>query len=652
MKFPPSLLDDIRARLPVSQVVSRKVALKKAGREFRGLSPFKNEKSPSFFVNDQKGFYHCFASGSSGDIFKFVMETEGLSFPEAVERLAAEAGVPMPKFEPRTPELAHRIQVEEDSRDRLYAILSASQEFFVAQLRGSAGSTARRYIEDKRGLSRDTIDSFGLGFAPASRTALKDHLSGLGFRPDEMVTSGMLIGGDDIPTPYDRFRARVMFPIADLKGRTIAFGGRALEADVPAKYLNSPETPLFHKGSVLFNAARARPISHTRSRIIVVEGYMDVVALTEGGFGEAVAPLGTALTDDQVRLLWRMADEPILCFDGDAAGQKAAFRAIDTVMPYLKPGVSIRFAFLPDGLDPDDLIRQHGAPAMEACLSRTRSLVDVLWEREWATGEWSTPERRAQLELQLSTLIARIEHPSVRSQYEKEVRDRLYKAWGQQRRQPSGIASTYQVKSGGVFGNPRSGTPRGPGGPKFRNGNAFQQIGRQPASQSLRESRLASGAAGAPPREAALMLALLNHPWLIEKRCEDIAELELSHRPLVALKAAMLDIVMQNSNSGADTLDTVRLHAQLRDIGLDAAAEQLSRSVTHGGDRFAAPASDPTVVESGWLHALTLHKRHGELQRAIDAAERAWQLAQTEEHAGRIAELKALQSQRLEMDSS
>lgn len=649
MKFSPTLLDDIRSRLPVSQVVSRKVALKKAGREYRGLSPFKTEKSPSFFVNDQKGFYHCFASGEHGDIFKFVMMTEGLTFPEAVERLAAEAGVPLPKFEPRTPELAHRIRVEEDSRTRLYAVLAASQAFFVSQLRGSGGATARRYLEDKRGLSLETIDSFGLGFAPAGRSALKDHLSSLGFNADEMVVSGMLIGGDDIPVPYDRFRARVMFPIADTKGRIIAFGGRALEADVPAKYLNSPETPLFHKGSVLFNAARARPLAHTRSRIIVVEGYMDVVALTEGGFGEAVAPLGTALTDDQVRLLWRMADEPILCFDGDAAGQKAAFRAIETVMPYLKPGVSVRFAFLPDGLDPDDLIRQNGPAAMEACLERTRSLVDVLWDREWASGDWSTPERRAQLDLQLNTLVARIEDNSVRTQYQKEVRDRLFKAWGSQRRADNGGArhAPYQLKSTANFAGNK---PRGGGGRPFQ---PFGAPVKQSASQSLRQSRLGSAPTGGlPQREAILMLTLLNHPWLIERRCEEVANIEFSHRPLIALRAAMLDIMTLQANSGLPPLDSDQLRTQLLQVGVDDVAQQVLRAVTHGGDRFASGNADPGVVEQGWLHALVLHRRDGELGRALEAAERAWHADQTEDNASRIAELRTMQGQRIDMDQS
>src|SRR5262245_6689643 len=352
MRFPPSVLDEIRARLPVSQVVSRKVALKRAGREFKGLSPFKQEKTPSFTVNDHKGFYHCFASGEHGDIFTFVMKTEGLTFPEAVERLAQEAGVPLPEAGPRDKQA-------EDMRARLYALLAASAEFFQKQLAGPQGGEARRYLE-KRGLGAEAINRFGLGYAPNPRAALKEHLARAGYTAAEMAASGMLVAGDELPVSNDRFRHRIMFPIADAKGRTIAFGGRALDPDAPAKYLNSPETPLFHKGANLFNAHRARGPAHDSGQLIVVEGYMDVIALSEAGFAQSVAPLGTALTEHQIGLLWRMAPEPILCFDGDAAGRRAAFRAVETVLPLLKPGYSLQFAFLPDGLDPDDFVRQHG----------------------------------------------------------------------------------------------------------------------------------------------------------------------------------------------------------------------------------------------------------------------------------------------------
>ncbi|MET0431923.1 MAG: DNA primase, partial [Hyphomicrobium sp.] len=418
MRFSPNFLDEIRSRLSVSQVVGRKVALKKAGREFRGLSPFKAEKSPSFVVNDQKGFYHCFASGEHGDIFTFVMKTEGLEFPEAVERLAAEAGVPMPKQVERNVE-------QEDQRDRLYRLLEASAEFFEATLRTGVGSEARRYLE-KRGLADQTIHSFRLGFAPNSRSALGAHLKAKGFSPADMATAGMLIAGDDIPEPYDRFRNRVMFPILDLKGRVIAFGGRALDKDAPAKYLNSPETPLFHKGHILFNAARARAAGHEKNRVIVVEGYMDVVALAEGGFGETVAPLGTALTEDQLKLLWRMAPEPILCFDGDSAGRKAADRAVEVALPWVKPGYSVAFAFLPDGLDPDDLIRQQGAVAMSEVLTKTRPLIDVLWERELKAQPTGTPEQRAALDARFQALTGSIQDAAVRNHYVRDLKDRLY----------------------------------------------------------------------------------------------------------------------------------------------------------------------------------------------------------------------------------
>jgi DNA primase catalytic core len=422
MRFPPELLDDIRSRIPVSQVVARKVALKRAGREFRGLSPFKQEKSPSFFVNDQKGFYHCFASGEHGDIFTFLIKTEGITFPEAVERLAGEAGVPMPKLDPREEKRA-------DERARLYELMQAANAFFVAQLKAQAGTEARKYLV-KRGLKSETIDTFGMGYAPNSKSALKEHLAGKGFSLEDMIATGMLISGEDIPVAYDRFRHRIMLPIMDLKGRIIAFGGRALDPNQPAKYLNSPETPLFHKGHNLYNAHRARPLAYERKRLIVVEGYLDVVALAEAGFGESVAPLGTAITEDQVKLLWRMVDEPILCLDGDAAGQKAAFRAIDTVLPHLSPGHSIRFAFLPDGLDPDDLVRRDGAAAMSDVLKQARPLVEVLWEREWKSGEWTTPERRAQLERQIKDLVEKIADPRVRQHYGMALRHRLNEAWG------------------------------------------------------------------------------------------------------------------------------------------------------------------------------------------------------------------------------
>lgn len=627
MRYPAELLDEIRSRLPVSQVVARKVALKRKGREFAGLSPFKTEKTPSFFVNDVKGFYHCFASGEHGDIFTFLMKTEGLSFPEAVEQLAAEAGVALPKAGPRE-------ERKEDERTRLFALIEASVRFFEDSLRSSAGLEARRYIE-KRGLDRGTIARFRLGYAPSSRSALREHLSKTGYTVEEMASAGMVISGEDIPVAYDRFRHRVMFPITDLKGRVIAFGGRALDPDQPAKYLNSPETPLFHKGHTLFNAHAARTLAHERSRIIVVEGYMDVIALAEAGYGEAVAPLGTALTEDQLKLLWRMAPEPVLCFDGDSAGRKAAFRAVDTALPHLRPGTSISFAFLPDGLDPDDLIRQQGAAAMDAVLSRARPLADVLWEREWSTGEWSTPERRARLELQLRVLIARIEDASVRAHYEQDIRRRLASAWG------DAVQSPY-ARGKKLIENGRRGMLPAFSGYVHASGANRRATGvpaaaRAAPSSSLKGSPLVSGdgAAASPPREALLLRTLLNHPWLIEDHAEEIAALTLTSAPLARLRDAILSVqAIDNS------LDRTTLRSQLSKTGLDKVMSLVERSLTHRSDRFAEPDAGNAEVEVGWRHALALHERQVGLKRSLEAAERAWHDGGDEAALARICEIQ------------
>ncbi|MCB1506601.1 MAG: DNA primase [Hyphomicrobiaceae bacterium] len=639
MRYAPQLLDEIRARLPVSAVVSRKVALKKKGREFVGLSPFKSEKTPSFTVNDTKGFYHCFATGEHGDIFKFVMTTEGLSFPEAVERLAEEAGVALPKREEPS-----EAQVErEDERQRLYRLLESSAAFFRAALKRPEGDAARRYLY-KRGLARETIDGFGIGFAPNSRNALKEHLAREGFSASDMARSGMLISGDDIPVPYDRFRNRVMFPIADLKGRVIAFGGRALDPDAPAKYLNSPETPLFHKGHVLFNAARARPHAHDNDRIIAVEGYMDVVALAEAGFAESVAPLGTALTEDQVKLMWRFVPEPILCFDGDSAGRKAAFRAVDTVLPHLRPGISVAFAFLPDGLDPDDLIRQQGAQAMEAVLKRARPLADVLFEREWMSGDWTTPERRARLEQQIRTLIGQITDAGVRGHYERDMRQRLFTAWGGAGAQRTGGRNAggdgmRRTRGGGWTTGQAKLAGANRAGQLSRTGSGFHQANNGlhlAPSASLKASALVSGEASAPPyREALLMMTLLNHPWLIEQEAETLDRLTLTNGPMNQLRTALLEVLALDI-----ALDRLELRSQLDALGVGRIIPLVERTITHRSDRFTDPEADRAEVEAGWRHALAMHERHVDLRRSLDAAERDWQEDGNETALARIREIQ------------
>jgi DNA primase len=417
MKFPPHILDEIRARLPVSDVVGRRVRLKKQGREFAGLSPFNPEKTPSFFVNDQKGFYHCFSSGKHGDIFRFLMETEGLSFPEAVERLAAETGVVLPKPDARE-------EKRERHRASLADVTEMAARFFEESLKLSSGASARAYVE-KRRLEPRTVKEYRIGFAPAERDALKRHLLGKGVDEQAMVDAGLTIKPDDGRPSYDRFRNRLMIPIQDEKGRVVAFGGRAMSPDDQPKYLNSPETELFHKGFMLFNGHRARQAAYDQGSIIVVEGYLDAIAVWQAGIPSVVATLGTAFTEEQIQRMWRFAAEPVVCFDGDKAGVKAAYRAVDRILPHLKSGFSFNFVFLPDGKDPDELIALGGKAAFQAEVERAVPLADVLWDRETRGAAIDTPERKAALEKRLEDLVHEIRDGRVQRAYQLRYRLRL-----------------------------------------------------------------------------------------------------------------------------------------------------------------------------------------------------------------------------------
>jgi DNA primase len=628
MRFPPSLLDEIRTRLPVSQVVARKVALKRAGREMRGLSPFKQERTPSFFVNDHKGSWFDFSSGQNGDIFKFVMLTEGLSFPEAVERLAEEAGLAVPAASPREAQ-------QEDERQRQFALLQAATRFFEEQLTRPSGADARRYLA-KRGLAAETISRFRLGYAPDSKSSLKEHLARAGFTAAEIAASGVVVTGDDIPVSYDRFRHRIIFPICDLKGRVIAFGGRALDPNAPAKYLNSPETPLFHKGAVLFNAHNARRPAHDKTRVIVVEGYMDVIALAEAGFPETVAPMGTALTEDQIRNLWRIAPEPILCFDGDAAGRRAAFRAVETVLPHLAPGRSVQFAFLPEGIDPDDLIRQQGPEAFQTVLARTSPLFDVLIQREEQQGPpAATPEQRASLEARLKALVDRIADRSVRAQYETELRQTL---WEKNRKLPHIARSGGGRPAAAMAGKRRDNTqPDWRIAERARTESRPRRLPRgvNPASLAVRSNELAGRSLTLPPREALLLCTLLNHPWLLEAHCEEIAELTLTSKPLDRLREALLQVLASHAD-----LERAELRSHLSNLGLDKVVAMAERAITHKSDKFAEPDADGRDVEAGWRHALALHEAQVGLRRQLEAAEQAYRAEPSEDSLARILEIQ------------
>lgn len=429
MRFGDNFLEELKARIRPSDVVGRHVKLKRQGREFAGLSPFTNEKTPSFFVNDEKGFYHCFSSGKHGDAISFLMEVEGLAFPEAVERLAEMAGMEMPKADPEAERRAARNKVAINWMD-------AAQLFFARSLRRDVGRDAREYLK-RRGLDGAAAERFGIGFAPDSFNALRDELTQQGAGLDVLVESGLVIEPDDKSRqPWDRFRNRIMFPIRDPRGRLVAFGGRAMEKDAKAKYLNSPETSLFHKGRVLYHYPEARkalsaPKNPARG-MIVAEGYMDVIALARAGFDHAVAPLGTALTEEQLDLLWRAGPEPTLCFDGDKAGLRAAFRSVERALPLIKPGQTLRFALMPDGKDPDDLIADGGAAAMQGVLERAVSLVDMLWQREVEAEPLNSPEARAGLKDRLFAALREITHDEVRKQYQTALLARFDAEYGRQ----------------------------------------------------------------------------------------------------------------------------------------------------------------------------------------------------------------------------
>jgi DNA primase len=423
MRFPPEFLDELRDRLSVSEVVGRRVSLKKAGREWKGLSPFNKEKTPSFFVNDQKRAWFDFSSGRNGNIFDFVMLTEGLSFPEAVEHLAGMAGMPLPT-------VSRNEELREKKRKTLHEVMELAAKFFEATLASRSGATARGYLAD-RGIELATQAEFRIGYAPAGRYTLKEHLGSLGIPVSDMVETGLLIAGDDIPVPYDRFRDRIIIPIQDGRGRIVAFGGRALNKEAQPKYLNSPETTLFHKGSTLFNLHRARQTAHEDGNVVAVEGYMDAIAIYQAGLKSVVATMGTSFTEEQITALWRVSPEPIVCFDSDHAGIAAAYRSIDRILPVLRVGRTFRFAFIRGQKDPDELIRESGIDAFRNVLSGSLPLWDVLWEREVATARLDSAGDQAVLEQKLSSIVRSIVDPEVKRSYQHICRLELARLFWQ-----------------------------------------------------------------------------------------------------------------------------------------------------------------------------------------------------------------------------
>jgi DNA primase len=582
MTLSPQFLDEIRARTLLSALIGRSVKLTKAGREFKACCPFHNEKTPSFYVNDDKGFYHCFGCQAHGDAIRFLTDARGLPFMDAVKELAEAAGIEVPAPDPRA-------QAKAERANSLYDVMAAAQAWFEEQLAGIEGADARAYLQ-KRGITDTTRKRFGFGFAPDSRGKLKAALKDFG--NDKLVETGLLIEVED-KEPYDRFRGRLTFPIRDRRGRVIAFSARILGPGEP-KYLNSPETPLFDKGRTLFNIDRAAAASREVKRVIVVEGQMDVIALDQAGISEAVAPLGTAMTEHQLALLWRLAPTPILCFDGDTAGQKAAARGALRALPHIGPGQSLRFVTMPPGQDPDDLVRSGGREAIEALLAEPESLVDHLWRHEQAAEPLMTPEDKAGLKRRLLDHVATIADPDVRDQYRSELLGRFAELTRPPQR---------EWKPRGEWKPQREWKRGGPPGSRF--------APPRPASAEAKAVG-AGGLAGQTAR--AIFQGLLRFPALIGDHVQSLADLPLADQRLVNLRSAMLDAAMMHGALDQDQLDTI-----LARTGVGLLAEELRRQ-TGLGFSFNRRDADPERAQRDLVLVIdTLAARPG-LDAALDAA--------------------------------
>lgn len=559
MSLPPGFLDELRTRTSLSQVVGRKVMWdQRKSNPGKGdmwaPCPFHQEKSASFHVDDQKGYYYCFGCHAKGDAISFVRETENVGFMEAVEILAGEAGMPMPERDPRAVEKA-------DHRSLLIGVMEQAVQFFRLQLKTAAAAPARDYLA-RRGLSEAALDRWEIGFAPPGWQNLWDHLTGKGVAPELILGAGLAKPSDKGRNPYDVFRDRIMFPIRDARGRAIAFGGRAMDPTDNAKYLNSPETDLFDKSRTLFNHARAREATGKGQPLIVAEGYMDVIALSEAGFGATVAPLGTAVTDQQLHMLWRISPEPIIALDGDKAGLNAALRVMDLALPLVEAGQGLRFALMPQGQDPDDVIRAGGATAMQTLIAAARPMVDLLWQRETEGRNFDSPERKAALDKDLRATIARIKDPSIRGHYGEEIKRLRWELFGQRK------------------------TPQRPG--KWRPGKKQPA----PAQASTKSSVLVSAAAGFGHelREAVILATFISHPALME---EFVSELEglvchaADHRRIQA------ELLRQLGQTDVETLK--------RDLAQVVGEAPLEKLFALRHVQIAPPMQDPDNIEKARL---------------------------------------------------
>jgi DNA primase len=597
MTLPKAFMDEIRARVPLSSIIGKRMKLTRAGREFKGCCPFHKEKTPSFTVNDAKGFYHCFGCGAHGDVLGFLMDHDNLQFMEAVEQLAGLAGMQVPK---PTKEEAQKFQKQMS----LYDLMEAAAKWYEHQLHEKQNKKIVEYLIE-RGLSLETIKTFRLGFAPDGEE-LKRHLEKGGYKIDDMKEAGLFKESErkkgDI---YPFFRGRVMFPVQDFQGRVVAFGARVLpeshggppDKSAP-KYINSPETTIYHKGKMLYGLSRARKVIGDGETVIVVEGYMDVIALVQAGFRAAVAPLGTALTETQIEELWKVMPEdkrnPVLCFDGDVAGQRAAGRALERILPIMKPDYSVKFAFLPDGLDPDDLIKQEGTPAMQRVLDNAIGLFEMMWLEEAKGRNLSQPENKAGFRFALEKRARQIADMTVQEFFIHEINQKVNDVFLTK-------TSTHQHRGGGHF---FKGKPVPPGAH-----TPYRPLNLK--ARPVKVSKLL--------REKVLIATLINYPELFDEFGEQLGMVVVPNADYDQLRQEVIRFLTAGQNDQENDriyLDDQAVKQHLIESGYGKILEALFDKTLYVYAGFAKPGQPADIVRQGWLEAYSMGQDSGRWKKA------------------------------------
>lgn len=600
MSIPPRFLTELRDRLTLSDIIGRRMKLTRAGREHKGCCPFHHEKTPSFTVNDDKQFYHCFGCGAHGDVLGFVMEHDNLSFIDAVEMLAAEAGMQVPKQSPQ--------EIKKAKQEKtLHNLLEDVTSYFESCLHHPSNREALQYMLDRG--TQNLLAPFRIGYAPNDPQALRKHLLASDYTDKQMIEAGVMRPSKKGGEPYAFFRDRIMFPVRDRRGRVVAFGGRILPDHLrppqqgsftPPKYMNSSDSDLFHKGRMLYNENFARQAVADGQTLVVVEGYTDVMALYGAGFQGAVAPLGTALTEDQIQILWKMIPDakkmPVLCFDGDNAGRRAAARAAERILPLLQPNQSALFAFLPEGQDPDSLVKSQGAGAFQAVIDAALPLADFLWLMHTDGKRFETPEERAGLAKTLEDETNRITDRSVQNYYRQMLKEKLYRHYGGFGGRKNTAGYNYNDRFGkrgfGTAGNRNKGQSQGQGGGMML---------RRPAFSAQRLPQM------------IFLACIINHPAIFPAVEDDLAGLKIENQRLDRLRQEVINFLLLQ-----ETLDTKDLQSHLNKAGYEAELQQLLSPAVYTHAAFARPTAELADAQEGWQAIKSMVEGHSVSQEIVE----------------------------------